>query len=331
MQIGLVGLGRMGMNMGRRWLQGKHAVIACNRTFEKTQELAKEGAVATRSLEELVSKLKAPRLVWLMLPAGDVLEQHILELSGLLSKEDILVDGGNSYYKDDRRHAEMLKSKGISFADAGVSGGIWGLKIGYCTMVGGDETIFRHLEPLLKTLAPPNGYLYCGETGAGHFIKMVHNGIEYGLMQAYAEGFEMIQASPYKTNLQRVAHLWNQGSVVRSWLLELAEDAFSKDADLRKISGYVEDSGEGRWTVQQAVESGVAAPVITLALYQRFISREKDSFSFRVLAALRNEFGGHAVVPAGQKDERPKSIGAGEIRPATAAKKVKSAGFTSKK
>ena len=277
MQIGLVGLGRMGMNMGRRWLQGGHEVIAFNRTFAKTEELAKEGAVAAKSLQEFVSKLKAPRLVWLMLPTGDVTNEHINELLGLLSKGDLVVDGGNTYYKDDIRHAEQLKAKGISFLDAGVSGGIWGLKIGYCTMVGGSETDFKTIEPLLKTLAPKDGYLYCGATGGGHFVKMVHNGIEYGMMQAYAEGFEILQASPYKPDNQKVAHLWNQGSVVRSWLLELAEEAFGKDVNLEKISGYVEDSGEGRWTVQQAIESGVAAPVITLALFQRFISRAERS------------------------------------------------------
>jgi 6-phosphogluconate dehydrogenase len=239
-----------------------------------------------------------------------------------LSKGDILVDGGNTYYKDDLRHAEQLKAKGVSFMDAGVSGGIWGLKVGYCTMVGGDEKDFKHIEPLLKTLAPKDGYLYCGGTGGGHFVKMVHNGIEYGMMQSYAEGFEILQASPYKPNNQKVAHLWNQGSVVRSWLLELAEEAFGKDVNLEKISGYVEDSGEGRWTVQQAIESGVAAPVIALSLFQRFISRQKDPFSMRVLAALRNEFGGHAVLAAGE-DKRQRVAGAGFVQAAAAAKDAK--------
>lgn len=298
MQVGLVGLGRMGINMGRRWLKGGHQVVAFNREGQKTRELAKDGAVPTASLTELVRQLKPPRLVWLMLPAGAVVDEHLETFLGLLSKGDIVIDGGNSFYKDDLRRAEKLLTKGISFMDAGVSGGIWGLKIGYCTMMGGDLELFRHVEPLLKTLAPQDGYLHCGGVGAGHFVKMVHNGIEYGMMQAYAEGFEIIQASPYKTNLKDVAHLWNQGSVVRSWLLELAEDAFAKDANLDQLEGYVDDSGEGRWTVQQAVESGVAAPVIALSLFQRFISRDKNSFSFRVLAALRNEFGGHAVVKA---------------------------------
>jgi 6-phosphogluconate dehydrogenase len=246
MQIGLVGLGRMGMNMGRRWLQGKHEVIAYNRTFAKTQDLAKEGAVATQTLKELVGKLKAPRIVWLMLPEGAATEEHLQEVADLLSPGDLIVNGANYYYKDDIRHAEQLKAKKISYMDAGVSGGIWGLKVGYCTMVGGDVKDFQRLEPLLKTLAPKDGYLHCGGVGGGHFVKMVHNGIEYGMMQAYAEGFEILQASPYKPDNQKVAHLWNQGSVVRSWLLELAEEAFGKDLELEKISGYVEDSGEGR-------------------------------------------------------------------------------------
>ncbi len=297
MQIGLIGLGRMGMNMGRRWLGGNHEVIAFNRTSQKSQELAKEGAIPTGSLEELVSKLKPPRLVWLMLPAGAVVDQHIKDLTGILCKEDIVIDGGNTYYKDDLSHAQTLRTKEIYFMDAGVSGGIWGLKLGYCTMVGGDKNIFQHIEPVLKTLAPQDGYLYCGGVGAGHFVKMVHNGIEYGMMQAYAEGFEILQASPYKMDLEKVAHLWNQGSVVRSWLLELTEKAFATDANLENISGVVEDSGEGRWTVQQAIESGVSAPVIALSLFQRFVSRKKDSFSFRFLTALRNQFGGHELTP----------------------------------
>jgi len=324
MQIGLVGLGRMGMNMGRRWLKGSHEVVAFNRTIEKAQELSREGAIAAGSLKTLVDHLKTPRLVWLMLPTGAVVDQHVKELAELLSPGDVVVDGGNTYYKDDIRHAEFLKTKGVRFMDAGVSGGIWGLKNGYCTMVGGDQELFQHLEPLLKTLAPQDGYLHCGGVGAGHFIKMVHNGIEYGLMQAYAEGFEIIEASPYKTDLQKVSHLWNQGSVVRSWLLELAEEAFAQDSGLAKISGYVEDSGEGRWTVQQAIETGVAAPIITQSVYQRFMSREKDPFGFRVLAALRNQFGGHAVVKAGE-DKRQAIAGA--VQAAVAAPGVQPAGF----
>jgi 6-phosphogluconate dehydrogenase len=295
MQIGLVGLGRMGMNMGKRWLGGGHDVVAYNRSFEKTRALAKEGGVAVRSLEELVRRLKPPRIVWLMLPAGTVVDEHVSAFSRLLARGDLLIDGGNTYYKDDLRHAAELEPEGIDFLDAGVSGGIWGLKIGYCTMVGGGEKNFRRIEPLLKTLAPPRGYLHCGPTGAGHFVKMVHNGIEYGMMQAYAEGFEILRASPYPIDMEKTARLWNQGSVVRSWLLELAESAFRKDAHLENVAGYVEDSGEGRWTIQQAVESGVPAPVIALSLFQRFVSRKENAFGFRLLAALRNEFGGHAV------------------------------------
>ncbi len=326
MQIGMIGLGRMGMNMARRWLNAKHDVVVYNRTASKVEEVVKDGAVGTTTLEDFVAKLKAPRIVWLMLPTGAVLEEHIDKLSGLLSKGDLIIDGGNSYYKDDIRHAADLKKKGINYLDAGVSGGIWGLKLGYCTMVGGDEAQFKHIEPLLKDLAPKNGYLYCGGTGGGHFVKMVHNGIEYGMMQAYGEGFEILQASPYKPDSAKVANLWNQGSVVRSWLLELAANAFAGDSQLKDVSGYVEDSGEGRWTVQQAVESGVAAPVITLALYQRFLSRQKDAFSNKVLAALRAQFGGHAIVKDAET-KRSSEAGAGSYQAATGQKGVKPAGF----
>jgi 6-phosphogluconate dehydrogenase len=297
MQIGIVGLGRMGMNMARRLLQGGHEVVAYNRTYEKTKALEKEGALAVESIDQLVSKLKAPRIVWIMLPAGEVVETQIKGLSKLLSKGDIIVDGGNSYYKDDIRRASELEKNEIHYVDAGVSGGIWGLKIGYCTMVGGSREDFDHLEPIFKTLAPEGGYLYCGPTGAGHFVKMVHNGIEYAMMEGYGEGFEILEKSPYGKNLnfEELSRLWNQGSVIRSWLLELLEAAFSKDPDLSSITGYVDDSGEGRWTLLQAVESGAAATSIAHALFKRFSSREKDPFSNRVLAALRKEFGGHAV------------------------------------
>jgi 6-phosphogluconate dehydrogenase len=319
MQLGLVGLGRMGMNMGRRWIKGGHEIVAYNRTYAKTEELAQKGAKPAKSLPELVKALKAPRVVWLMLPAGEATEEALTAVSSQLSAGDIVVDGANNYYKDDLRHADELNNKKIHFIDAGVSGGVWGLKNGYCTMVGGEAPDVGRIKPLLDTLAPKDGWLHCGEVGSGHFVKMVHNGIEYGMMQAYAEGFEILAASRYKPDFKKVAHLWNQGSVVRSWLLELAEDAFSKDPQLTKIAGYVEDSGEGRWTVQQAIDSGVSAPVIALSLFQRFVSRQKDAFSMRVLAALRNEFGGHAVQPAGKAD-REASTGAGRIAPASAAK-----------
>ncbi len=320
MQIGMIGLGRMGMNMARRLLKAKHEAVVFNRTAAKVAEIVKEGALGAASLEEFVKKLKAPRVVWLMLPTGQPTEEHLAQLSKLLSKGDLIVEGGNSLYKDDIRRHEELRKIGLRYLDAGVSGGIWGLKLGYCTMVGGDKKDFDHIEPLLKDLAPPDGYLYCGGPGAGHFVKMIHNGIEYGLMQAYAEGFELLQASPYKPDCGKVAHLWNQGSVVRSWLLELAAEAFKENPQLADISGYVEDSGEGRWTVLQAVESGVAAPVITLSLYQRFLSRQKDVFENRVLAALRNKFGGHAIAPTGSK---PSGAGAGSFTAATADPKAK--------
>jgi 6-phosphogluconate dehydrogenase len=293
----------MGMNMARRLIRGNHQVIAYNRTANKTDQIVKEGAVGAYSLSELVENLSPPRVVWLMLPAGPAIDDHLDQLKDLLSGGDMVIDGGNTYYKDDIRRAAMLAEKGIQFLDAGVSGGIWGLEVGYCTMVGGAKENYEYLEPIFKTLAPEDGYLYCGATGAGHFVKMVHNGIEYGMMQAYGEGFDILEASPYAKSLDyaEVAHLWNQGSVIRSWLLELAEAAFKKDPKLSDIRGYVEDSGEGRWTVQQAVETGVSAPVISLSLFRRFRSREEDAYSDKVIAALRREFGGHAVVQAKEK------------------------------
>ncbi len=301
MKIAMIGLGRMGMNMAKRLLRGSHEVVAYNRSPEKTDTLVKEeGANGAYSLSEVVEKLSQPRIVWIMLPAGQAVDDHILQLKDLLSPDDTIIDGGNTYYKDDIRRAELLVEKNIRFMDVGVSGGIWGLKIGYCMMIGGEKDTFHRMEPVFKTLDPEEGYLYCGPSGAGHFVKMVHNGIEYGMMQAYGEGFEILEASDYADsfNYADIAHLWNQGSVVRSWLLELAEDAFRKDEKLSDIKGYVEDSGEGRWTIQQALETGVPAQVITLSLLQRFRSRQEDPFSDRVLAALRREFGGHAVKAA---------------------------------
>jgi len=261
--------------------------------------MVKEGAIGAYSPAEVVENLSAPRIVWLMLPAGPAVDDHIHMFKNLISPGDILIDGGNTYYKDDIHRAELLGDKGIRFLDVGVSGGIWGLKIGYCLMVGGDKESFETLESIFKTLAPAEGYLHCGDTGAGHFVKMVHNGIEYGMMQAYGEGFEILEASKYAEsfNYEEIAHLWNQGSVIRSWLLELAEDAFREDERLTGVSGYVEDSGEGRWTIQQALETGVPAPIITLSLLRRFRSRQEDPFADRMIAALRRAFGGHAVVP----------------------------------
>jgi len=298
MQIAMIGLGRMGMNMAKRLLQGGHNVIAYNRTPNKTDQLVKEGAIGAYSLSEVVEKLSPPRVTWVMLPAGPTVDDHMVQLKEILSPGDIVIDGGNTNYKDDIRRADLLAEKEIKFIDAGVSGGIWGLKVGYCLMIGGKKETYQYLEPIFKTLAPEEGYLHCGEVGAGHFVKMVHNGIEYGMMQAYGEGFDILESSPYSESLNyaAISHLWNQGSVVRSWLLELMESAFAKDADLSDIRGYVDDSGEGRWTVQQAIETGVSAPVIALSLMRRFGSQVEDSFSDKVVAALRREFGGHAVV-----------------------------------
>ena len=310
MQIGLIGLGRMGMNMARRLIKGGHDVIVYNRTQEKVKQMESEGATGADSIKDFLDKLSTPRIVWLMLPAGETTDSHIDQLSELLSPDDIIVEGGNSFYKDDIIRSEKLKEKNIRYLDAGVSGGIWGLTVGYCTMVGGSKTDFEHIEPLLKTLAPQDGYMHCGEVGAGHFVKMVHNGIEYAMMEAYGEGFELLKASPFgeKMDLSQVAHLWNQGSVVRSWLLELLESALMKDPDLSSIEGYVEDSGEGRWTVEQAIELGVSATGIAHSVFKRFQSRQKDVFSDKVLAALRNEFGGHAV---SDTTDSSKSSGAG--------------------
>lgn len=298
MEIGFIGLGRMGANMVRRLLKDNHRVVAWNRTAAKTREIVTEGAEGAYSIQELIEKLQTPRIVWIMVPAGQATDDMINDIVPLLSKGDIIIDGGNSNYKDSIRRSKDLTAKGFHFMDAGTSGGIWGLKVGYCMMVGGEKETFEHIEPLIKTLAPPDGYLYCGPAGAGHFVKMVHNGIEYGMLQAYGEGFEILKASQYDFDLGAVAHLWNQGSVVRSWLLELAELAFEHDANLDSIRGYVEDSGEGRWTVQQAIDTDVPAPVITLSLLERFRSRQDESFTAKVIAALRKEFGGHAVKSA---------------------------------
>jgi 6-phosphogluconate dehydrogenase len=296
MQIGFVGLGRMGANMVRRLLRNEHQIVAYNRTPEKTKEIAGEGADAAFSIEELVSKLSAPRTVWIMVPAGDATEAQIAELLEHLEPGDTIVDGGNTNFHDDQRRHPELAAKGIHYVDAGVSGGIWGLQVGYCLMVGGDPEAVEPLEPIFRSLAPDNGYLHVGGPGAGHYVKMVHNGIEYGLMQAYAEGFEILHASSYHLDLAAISELWMQGSVVRSWLLELAGRAFRANGqDLEHLKGYVADSGEGRWTIQEAIDHDVPAPVITLSLLTRFRSRQDDSYGARVLAALRNEFGGHAV------------------------------------
>jgi 6-phosphogluconate dehydrogenase len=296
MKIGFIGLGKMGSHMVERLLLHNHQVVAYDLNEEARKEVSAKGAEIVTSLEELVKKLEAPRAVWVMVPAGKPTEDTINSLSSLLQKGDVIIDGGNSYYKDSIRRAEELRKKGIFFLDAGTSGGIWGLKVGYCLMVGGEKDAFQKLEPVFKALAPKDGYAHLGENGAGHFVKMVHNGIEYALLQAYGEGFEIMQAKKeFNLDLSRVSHLWNQGSVVRSWLLELAEDVFKKSPHLEEIEGYVIDSGEGRWTVLEAINEEVPAPVINLSLLERFRSRQKESFSAKVITALRNKFGGHEV------------------------------------
>jgi 6-phosphogluconate dehydrogenase len=295
MELGIIGLGRMGANMTERLLQGGHRLITYDRSPEAIQRCVDKGALGAHSLADFVKQLTLPRVVWLMVPSGDPVDLTIEQLLPNLSKDDIIIDGGNSYYKDSIRRAGKLKQLGIHFVDVGTSGGIWGLQEGYCLMIGGEKATVDQLEPIFKTLAPVNGFAHVGASGAGHFVKMVHNGIEYGMLQAYGEGFEMLKASQFDFELAKISHLWNQGSVVRSWLLELAENAFQKDPQLSSIKGYVEDSGEGRWTVLEAVEREIPASILTLSLFARYASRQDDSFSAKVIAALRNEFGGHAV------------------------------------
>jgi 6-phosphogluconate dehydrogenase len=295
MQLGLIGLGKMGGFMAERLVRGGHEVVANARTAESVKKAEAHGAKPAYDLPSLCGALATPRIIWLMVPAGDAVSRVIEDLLPMLSKGDILIDGGNSYYKDSVKRSAYLAGKGIRFMDCGTSGGVWGLKNGYCLMIGGDRDLFERVEPIFLTLAPPDGYALMGPAGAGHLVKMVHNGVEYGMMQAYAEGFDILKASPYGLDMGKISHLWNQGSVVKSWLLELAERAFAEDPDLGKIQGYVEDSGEGRWTIFEAMERDVPAPVITLSLFERFHSRKPDSFAAKVLAALRNQFGGHAV------------------------------------
>jgi 6-phosphogluconate dehydrogenase len=338
MQLGMMGLGRMGANMVRRLVHGGHQCVVYDVNPQAAQTLAGEGAVAAASLEEFVQKLTPPRAAWLMVPAA-VVDKTLADLTALVQKDDIIIDGGNSYYIDDIRRAEALKPKGVHYVDVGTSGGIWGLERGYCMMIGGPESTVRHLDPIFKTLAPgrgsiprtsgreqlggtaEDGYLYCGPTGAGHFVKMVHNGIEYGLMAAYAEGLNILrhadvgkrgrtidaETTPlrnpehyqYEFNLRDVAEVWRRGSVVASWLLDLTASALAKDPDLTKFSGHVSDSGEGRWTVTAAIDEGAPAPVLSAALYQRFTSRGEDKFADKVLSAMRFEFGGHVERPTG--------------------------------
>ena len=296
MRLAMIGLGRMGGNMVERLLKGAHDVVVYDRSADAIAASVAKGAHAARDLEALCEQLTPPRVVWVMVPAGDPTEKTIADLGERLRPNDIIIDGGNSNFHDSMRRAEHLRVRGIEFVDAGTSGGVWGLTVGYCLMVGASEVAFKVCEPIFRTLAPENGYARMGPPGSGHYVKMVHNGIEYGLLQAYAEGYEILHSSTeFQLDLHRIAGLWNQGSVVRSWLNELAESAFSRSGDLADLRGYVDDSGEGRWTVDEAVRLNVPAPVITLSLLMRLRSRQDESFSAKVIAALRNEFGGHPV------------------------------------
>ncbi len=324
MQLGMIGLGRMGGNIVRRLMRAGHSCVVYDRSAEATQGLAGEGATASRDLADFVRQLQKPRAVWVMLPAGAITHGTIVELSGLLEPGDILIDGGNSFFHDDVAHADMLKEKGIRYLDVGTSGGVWGLERGYCMMIGGDKAAFEHLDPIFATLAPgrgaidrtpgrdrrdpraEQGYLFCGPAGAGHFVKMVHNGIEYGLMQAYAEGFDILRGvnSPavpenrrYELDVADIAEVWRRGSVVASWLLDLSAIALAEDPELKEFTGRVDDSGEGRWTIQAAIEEAVPAEVLSAALYTRFRSRRDHTFAEKVLSAMRRQFGGHQEAP----------------------------------
>jgi 6-phosphogluconate dehydrogenase len=320
MQLGMIGLGRMGGNIVRRLMHDGHSCVVYDKSADAVKGLAGEGATPSSDLANFVKELKAPRAVWVMLPAGKITHETIVELSGLLSNGDILIDGGNSFYHDDIAHSDMLKTKGIRYLDVGTSGGVWGLERGYCMMIGGDKDAFEHLDPIFKTLAPgigtidktpdregrdprvEEGYIYCGPAGAGHFVKMVHNGIEYGVMQAYAEGFDILKGvnssvvpenRRYELDLADIAEVWRRGSVVASWLLDLTSIALAKDVALSTFTGNVEDSGEGRWTINAAIEQAVPAEVLSAALYTRFRSRQSHTFAEKILSAMRSEFGGH--------------------------------------
>jgi 6-phosphogluconate dehydrogenase len=296
MQLAMIGLGRMGGNMVQRLLQGGHELVVFDRSADAVKAHVAMGAQGAKDLADVCGRLRAPRVAWVMVPAGSPVEDTIEQLLPGLAAGDIIIDGGNSNYKDSKRRAIELREKGIEFIDAGTSGGIWGLTVGYCLMIGATREAFERCEPIFRTLAPSDGYAHVGPPGSGHYVKMIHNGIEYGMLQAYAEGYEILHASKdFKLDLHQIAAVWNRGSVVRSWLNELAERAFAKDTELTALKGYVEDSGEGRWTVQEAIDLDVPAPVITLSLLTRFRSRQSDSYGAKVIAALRNEFGGHAV------------------------------------
>ncbi len=296
MKIGFIGLGKMGGNMVERLLKDGHEVVVFNLTRPEIDLAISKGAEGSGSLEDMVSRLPERKIIWLMVPSGKPVDENIRGLSTLLHPGDIIIDGGNSYWKETRERGRKLSENGINYIDCGTSGGVWGLKNGYSLMTGGNKEAVEYIYPVFKSLAPEGGYTYCGESGAGHYVKMIHNGIEYGMMQAYAEGFEILKTSPFSIDVEKVAGGWMHGSVVQSWLLELAVKAFREDPNLDSIKGYVEDSGEGRWTIEAAIEQNVPAHVITSSLYTRFESRQENSFAMKVLAALRNQFGGHRVV-----------------------------------
>lgn len=296
MKIGFIGLGKMGGNMVERLLNSGHEIVVYNLTSKEIDLAVSKGAVAAENVQDMLNKLPERKAVWLMVPSGKPVDENIELLKAGMNSGDIIIDGGNSYWKDTVKRSKMLEENGIHFIDCGTSGGIWGLKNGYCLMSGGNKESAEYLFPVFKALAPEGGYTYCGASGAGHYVKMVHNGIEYGMMQAYAEGFELLKTSKFNIDVENVAKGWMHGSVVQSWLLELAVKAFNEDPGLEGIKGYVEDSGEGRWTVEAAIEQNVPAHVITASLFTRFESRQPDSFAMKVLAALRNQFGGHRVI-----------------------------------
>ncbi len=301
MELGLIGLGKMGGNMARRLLEGGHRVVVTDRNEQAVKELAACGATAASDPKDMIAKLASPRSVWLMLPSGDITESMVTEMGSLLSSGDCIIDGGNTLYKDDMRRADALKSKGIYYVDCGTSGGVWGLKEGYSMMIGGDKEPVERLKSVFETLAPAadKGWGHVGPVGSGHFVKMIHNGIEYGMMQAYAEGYEIMKAKEvFNLDLEQISCIWQHGSVVRSWLLDLIALALKEDPDLSRIAGFVSDSGEGRWTIAEAIDLDVPAPVITQSLFARFVSRQDESFSAKLLAAMRNQFGGHAVKSA---------------------------------
>jgi 6-phosphogluconate dehydrogenase len=294
----MVGIGRMGAGLTRRLMRGGHRVVAFDRNANALKAIADDGAVSASTLEEMVHQMTPPRPVWLMVPAGEPTESSVRAVGALLEPGDVIIDGGNSNWHDAKRRASWLQERGIRFLDCGTSGGVWGEKEGFCLMVGGDDQPFAQVEPALATLAPDGGYAHVGPVGAGHYVKMVHNGIEYALLQGYGEGFEIMNASEYDLDLRQIAEVWRHGSVIRSWLLDLIAAAYRRDPELSALTGYVEDSGEGRWTVQEALDKNVPAPVINLSLIMRLRSRQRDSYSAKVIAALRNEFGGHPIHPA---------------------------------